>query len=306
MFNLPRPEQPRAKRRPSDIVALIGFIVVGVIIIWGIVHAAQLASPWFSSLFSQKTATVEVATPDSATSGTPFTVSWKYTPTVNGHYAFLFPCQSGLLFKTAAAGGGDTNVPCGASFSIPDNNKTITLTPSVATPTTGVTSIKVPLSIVYIPANGSAHVSGTHVVTINSAPVVTPKVGPAPTTTHVNPVQTGPADLSVRILNINADPYGNGMIEFDIANNGGSSTGVWYFQVSLPTNTGYTYFSPPQKSLAPGDHIVNTLQFSQISQYGGIISVQVDPANMVPETNKGNNYASQQVGIAYPSQQYTH
>jgi hypothetical protein len=195
----------KAKRRPSDILAIIGFIIIGIIIIWGLIHAARLASPWFNSLFTPST-------------------------TVN---------TQPLPVKPTAT----TTMP----------------TPVLTQPAT--------------PAK----------------PVVTPK-------------STSPADLSVQIMSITADPYGNGMVQFDIANNGGSSTGVWYFEVNLPTDGGYTYFSPPQKSLAPGDHIVNTLQFSQISQSGGIVSIQVDPAGLIRESNKGNNYASQQVGFSYPPQ----
>ena len=32
---------------------------------------------------------------------------------------------------------------------------------------------------------------------------------------------------------------------------------------------------------------------------GGIISIQVDPANLVRENNEGNNYASQHISVPY-------
>jgi hypothetical protein len=300
------PTAPRT-RRFSDYVAIIGVVIIGAIIIWGLVHAARLASPWFASLFSSKVQKIEVSAPDTALSGTAFNITWKYSPTKSGHYAFLFPCNSGALFKTEAAGGGMTNIPCGAAFSIPEGKNTMTLTPSVAIPESGIASVKVPLSIVFIPADKSARVGGSDTITINSASASeAQKDEPKPVvekpTTKPAPVASGPTDLSVRIINISADPYGNGFVEFDVANVGGSSSGTWYFEVNLPTDAGYTFFSQPQASLAQGDHIVNTMQFTQLSQYGGIVSIQIDPANLVRESSEGNNYASQQIGtgIYYP------
>ncbi len=196
-----------AKRRTSDILALIGFLIIGVIIIWGLVHAARLAFPQLNSLFTPKTSKSQ---------------------------------------------------------------------PLPAKPSTPTTMPK---------------------------PVLTQPSTPAkPTNPVATPKATSPADLSVRILSINTDPYGNGVVEFDVANVGGSSSGVWYFEVNLPTEYGYVYFSPAQQSLAPGDHIVSMLQFTQLSQYGGIVSIQIDPSNLIQESAEGNNYASQQVGFTYAPQ----
>lgn len=214
----PGPQIARVKRHPSDIVAMIGLLVVGVIIIWGLIHIARLSSPWFASLFPKTAPRVEIPAPKVAT------------------------------------------------------------------------------------------------------PVVVAK--PTPTPTKPVPVQTGPAhsinsgqaDLSVRIISASIDGYGNGVVTFDISNIGGSPTGVWYFAAQLPTEFGYTYNSPAQISLAPGDHIANTLNFSSPfaggyggtqQGVGGFVSIHVDPTNSIREMTENNNYARQSVGVnGYYQQPY--
>ena len=95
-------------------------------------------------------------------------------------------------------------------------------------------------------------------------------------------------------------------VQFDIANVGGSPTGTWTFTAQLPTLSGYTYNSPAQISLAPGDHIVNTLRFTQAAQ--GIIQVIADPTNVISEVNEMNNTASESMSVyynnTYPTQTY--
>jgi len=182
LLNAPKQEPGTLSRA----LALLGFIIILIIVVWGLIHVAQLSSPWFASLFRQA--------------------------------------------------------------------------PPPATPATIV--IKEPIKI---------------------AP--SPKAQTAVT-------YSGPADLYVQIIFANVDIYGNGTAQFDIANIGGSPSGTYYFQASLPMVSGYQYSSPLQPSLNPGDHIQSTLNFTQAIQ-GGIISITVDPQNMVREAQEANNYTSQ-------------
>jgi len=285
------------------------------------VHAAQLSSPWFSSLFAKPAATIQVSAPSSVTSGTAFDVTWKYSTADKGFYTFLYACQGDVQFKTEAAGGnGMINVPCGAAFSVPPNSNAISLTPTFD----GTSPVKVSLSIIFIPTAGS-HVQGSTTVTVNPASVTVTTT--KPTTSQATPVKTtkpvpaGLADLRVTIISIGIidpstgsfvnrapqSPDEMAAVEFDIANIGGSSTCVWYFEANLPTQSGYVYSSPAQASLAPGDHILNTLRFTDIAQSGGIVSIQIDPSNMIRESAKGNNYASQAIGMSgYYRQPYSY
>jgi hypothetical protein len=124
-------------------------------------------------------------------------------------------------------------------------------------------------------------------------------------TTHAS-APSGPADLGVRIIAIGIiDPSTGAFVarmpsandlaavQFDIGNYGGTSTGTWYFTAYLPTQSGYTYASVAQAPLAPSDHIINTLRFTDLAASGGTFSVSVDPEAHVSESDKSNNYAEQ-------------
>ena len=92
-------------------------------------------------------------------------------------------------------------------------------------------------------------------------------------------------------------------VTFDIKNQGGTPTGVWYFSAQLPTNPATPYISPAQRSLGAGDHIENTLRFNQATA-GGYFTVTVDPSNTVRESNESNNSASQTISwgnYGYPT-----
>ena len=196
----------------SNTLAIVGFIIVVAIVLWGLLHLASLGQPWFSSLFE----------------------SFATTPATQ---------------------------------------------PTVIRPSN--------------PLN-----AGTLAVkqTATSTPAAKPALRPvAPV------VQTGPADLSVKILSVESDGVGGGVATFDIGNEGQSSTGVYTFTAQLPTADGRTYGSTVQSSLLPGDHIVNTLRFSQA--VSGIFSVTVTPGTK-NEARTDNNYASRQVSMPYIDYNY--
>jgi hypothetical protein len=139
-------------------------------------------------------------------------------------------------------------------------------------------------------------------------------------------VRTGPADLLVQITAVGMiDPVTgefvhrlpvsqNDMaaVQFDISNIGGQTTGTYYFTAQLPTQNGYLYTSPAQAPLKPDGHIQNTLRFTQVAPNGGVINISVDANNTAGDYNRGNNYASQFLGMpaytpqyqAVPTQQY--
>ena len=82
-------------------------------------------------------------------------------------------------------------------------------------------------------------------------------------------------------------------VSFDIANVGGTSSGTYSFTANLPTQSGYTYASPAQASLAPGSHVLNTLRFTEAQS--GTVSISVNAS----DANKSNNYASQSISAPY-------
>jgi hypothetical protein len=300
----------------ANILAVAGFIILIVIIVWGAYHLLRLTGSGVSSLFSRfgNNDAITVTVPNSVTSGKSFPISWKYTPKENGTYAFLYQCKPGFRIEASTAGGSSSAVPCGNAYTVGANtNMTVTSFLS------GTSTTEVPVSVVFMPSATSSaeRPQGTATLKVAAAPAAQPSTptnnGSTSNTntpsTPVKPVVTGPADLSVRVLAVGVvDNYGNFVarqpmnpqeitaIKFDIANNGHTSTGTWYFSVVLPTNPAYTYQSPAQMSLAPGAHIENTLRFGPMNAGGGTAYISVDASNIVKESNESNNSASQWMG----------
>lgn len=302
----------------ANILAVAGFIILIVIIVWGAYHLLRLTGTGVSSLFSRfgKSDTIAVTVPSTAVpSGKSFPLTWKYSSNESGTYAFLYQCKPGFRFDATSPSGAVAAVPCGNAFTV-GNNTSVTLTPTLS----GTSTIEVPVTVVFMPSATSSteRPQGTATVRVaaGTGTVTTPvKTGTNGSTsgttsgtpsTHTGSTQpTGPADISVRIIASGViDAYGNfvqrapmnpneiSAVKFDIGNNGGRATGNWYFTVQLPTNPAYTYQSPMQASLAPQGHIENILRFRPVAMNGGTVSVWVDPQNMVSESNEGNNSAS--------------
>lgn len=289
----------------ANTLAIAGFVVVVIVIIWGLVHLSTLASPWLSSLFSlsgkSTPASLHVSAPTNAISGDPFTLNWSYANAAKGSYALIYPCNDNLSFKTSGSGSAPHNVPCGTAFSLTGN--AATLIPTLS----GTTSVSVPLTVVFTPGIGSsaAQAQGSATVLIKSGTKTIAETTPAKTTarsTTATHTVSEPADLSVRTLSASTDPYGNATFVFDIGNVGGSDSGTYDFIAYLPTQSGYTYYSPEQESLAPGAHITNTLTFTQAIP--GSASVVVNTTNDADQTD---NYAattlSMPTGDAYYASQ---
>lgn len=301
---------PADKSLLTNILTIAGFVIVIVIVIWGLVHLASLSGPWFSSLFEHPAPSIQVTAPASATSGDPVSISWKYNPPAAGSYAFLYQCQKGLQFETQNPAQSATStylgIPCGIAYTVQSTNNSMAVLPLLS----GTTSVRDTLSIIFIPSATGAQAQGTAAITINTA---TPAPSaPAKTAATVAPTSyAGPADLSVRVINVGVIDPSTGLfvnraatspsdmvaVQFDIANIGGSSSGSYYFTAQLPTAQSYPYTSPLQTSLAPGSHIVNTLRFTDVAPGGGTFSVSINTS----DANGGNNYASISVPAPYYS-----
>lgn len=281
----------RTTSRLPNILALVGFLILIIIVVWGLIHLASLSSGWFGNLFkSKKEVTISITAPNTVVSGTPTQIKWKYTTKDTGTYSFLYECGTGVEFGAPVDESHFARIPCGAAFKMGNATSSAYILPVL----TATSSTKTNMTILFIPTGAGTQAQGISAIT------VTPRVATStPTTTKpdtkpqtsTEPVTHGPADLSVRITGISVDAYGNGIATFDIANIGGSSTGTWYFTAQLPTQTPYTYSSPAQAPLAPGSHIVNTLNFTQAAS--GNFYVNVSPAS--GETNTTNNTALQYV-----------
>ncbi len=131
---------------------------------------------------------------------------------------------------------------------------------------------------------------------------VTPYVPsqPAP----IQPIYYGKPDLAVRVLQIGRLTNGTNFItsqnqftysdmvgiKFEIRNDGDANTGPWAFTAVLPSVSTPTYSSNTQISLRPGESIVFTLGFSDLTnQRTSLITINADPQNLVSESIEYNN-----------------
>lgn len=312
------PEEQKASLI-SNILAIVGLVIVIGIVVWGLLNVAQISKSWFVSLFKPVANSLKVTVPSpTATSGTAVAISWKYNTNAAGSYSFLYQCSEGFQFKTADSLNA---IPCGAPFSLPRSRSSFSVTPVL----TSASSLAVPFSVTFVPnATSSKRVQGNVSITVIAEPnerlattaQIPETVEPAPAGNASVAAATAAAavteiaeyglpDLSVRILSVGViDPISGDIIprrptspndlvavRFDIANIGTASAGTWYFTAQIPTPI-RTYFSPAQIPLAPGAHIENMLRFTQVYQNGGPFFISVDTSNIVPESNEANNFAS--------------
>lgn len=306
-------EQDKTTKMISNALAIAGFVVLIVIIVWGLWHVGTLLKGWFSPYFSGQSSAIEVVAPERAISRQPVQINWSYEAKTEGRYAFLYECAEGIEFGVPVIREGEreatlARVQCGTAFTLGQATSSVIIVPILA----GETELPASVSIVFVPNAGSGlpaqagQVRGSAQMRIipSGAPETPeqpePPVNQPETPTPTTP--TGPADLVVTVISATTDVTGASVVTFDIANRGGSSTGTYAFTANLPTQYPYTFISDPQVSLAPGAHIINTLRFNQT--VSGIFTVSVDPSNTVRESNETNNNASHQVTMPYPTYQY--
>ena len=93
----------------SHILAIAGFVVLAIIVVWGLVHIASLSRGWFGNLFNNSNArgAIVVSAPESAISGRPARIAWQHVSD-GGRYAFLYECAPGLEFGIPIVKDGET------------------------------------------------------------------------------------------------------------------------------------------------------------------------------------------------------
>lgn len=306
----------------ANILAVAGFIILIVIIVWGAYHLLRLTGSGVTSLFSRFTNgnEITITVPATVESGASLPISWEYEREGDGSFALLYQCKAGFRFELPTPSGSVAAIPCGNAFTVGDRTS-LSVTPVLS----GTSSADVPFTVIFMPAATSTNErpQGTATVRVNArgngtATPSTPTPSQPTPSTPSSPVETGSPDLSVRVLSVGViDDGGNyiqrapmhageiSAVKFDIANNGGASTGAWYFTVNLPMQGGYLYASPAQASLAPGAHIENILRFRPMQSGGGNLTITVDSTKAVSESNEGNNSTAIWVNAsAYPMQYY--
>lgn len=87
-------------------------------------------------------------------------------------------------------------------------------------------------------------------------------------------------------------------VKFTVTNFGTNRAGAWRFEAELPTRRSFTYRSPSQQSLNPGESIEYTLGFDQPDRGADQeILIRLDQDGAVEESNEGNNRATASVDV---------
>lgn len=299
----------------GNIIAIVGFVVIIAIGLWGAIAAVRLAPHLFetiASTFRSSDSSIELSLPASGIrSGEQFVLSWSDAERDSGLYTISYGCTDKLTIDAPISNTEVGPMPCDAPYAIPANESSVRLTPKLA----GSARAEFPITITYLSAAGEKQAEGTATIIVtNSAPVETSKAvqpeTPETAPTSV-PKPAGKPDLHVRLVSVGIiDSYTGRFIpkntfgsyetiafKFDVANRGSGKSGMWTFSTYFPTRTGTNYQPGMQEPLGPGDHVEFTLNFNE--PMSGAIQISVDPLNVISETDEYNNVLSQYISVAY-------
>jgi hypothetical protein len=247
-------------------------------------------------------------------SGEDFTINFKKGDTTDGIFTVSYDCVSATELLSVES-SGLKKIECDTRYYLLENDTAITIRPitkdslvrlviegafenneNQKIETVGVVRLTVKndtLGTVVTPVSTTSTTQTTPTV-----PTYTPAVTP------IRPIYYGKPDLAVRILqtgllnkNTNLVTNQNQFsssdmvgVKFEVRNDGDANTGAWNFVATLPSLSTPVFNSNTQISLRPGESIIFTLGFSNLTnQKISIINISVDPQNVVSESIEYNN-----------------
>ena len=266
------------------LIALLGLLLVLLLGAWGIILLAfnlpSIASTVGNSIVSlfnyspgAGADSLAVFAPKSVQSGSVFEVSWNADTNEQSAYTVSYACKSGLAIKAPMPNGQYQTAPCSTPFNYINAGNKMALIATVTGTDAAEATIVVSQANV---SDGAVVASGSTNVEVTPKTVVstTPTTNYTPSSTYIPAANStanlyGYADLAVRILSINSlsSVQGRVALQFEVANIGTNvAPQGWMFSANLPVGYAYTYSSPTQVALYPGDKIVYTLGFNPAYQ----------------------------------------
>lgn len=294
----------------GNILAIIAVILIIGIGIWGTITAVRFASKMAdgsSSFFgkSKKKAALSITLPKTAVANNEkLSITFSYPRAdAKGLYSFTYGCTNGFeLHAPISTDGAYGKITCEVPYGVPGTETRIVVLPKNSL----ATEVAIPVSFRYSTNEGIelGHATGTLYVTHEAekkkTATTTASTGTQGNVSEENPA--GSADLTARIVSVETS-QGTTIVRFDVKNVGNSHAGSWRFMASLPSSTSPWYESPLQAPLGPGNGVIFTLSFT--NDYGGNVSITVDPDNTVRESNENNNTLVHSLGGSYvPYQPY--
>ena len=311
-------------------LAVVGFVAILFVGLWGTVQVVKFAPRIFSNLaavtnftsvFIPKE-TITINTPNSlVSSGTIFELTWSHVgKPENGTYTFTYACKEGLSFEVLTEEGtSNRKIACDTPFEFSNDINPLYVTPTSATSR----FVDVPIIITSFNEAGESTTLDDSFLTIvnesvsgSSLPLPEGnKLTAGEQKDEVFPISdsrsasnvNGRVDLKTTITDTGiVNPDGTftstssikisekGAIKFSVTNIGSKTSDNWVFNVVLPTFPMHIFHSTSQKALAPGDRIDFTLGFDQLNKdlTEGVITVNADPTGSIHnESNRDNNVA---------------
>lgn len=326
---------PRLAGSATRLLAILGFVAVIVIGMYGSVRVAQSVPGMFQEMAAALVSITSIFVPANETitlslsaytteSGVPLTIAFDHqNKKLGGTYAFRYSCVDGVSVTSVASDGSATAIICNQPYAFTPFNNSLAVTPT----SEKVRFADVEVFITFTPEGaGTSTVSGSTVATIENTKLSSSGLTPGGsgtigtvTTPTPKPQQpkretivvpqgrasdpNGYTDLTARFIEHGViDSTGTFIatttpsrqsrvaVRFAIENIGTKTSNEFTFSAVLPTYPPYTYFSPSQVALGPGDRIEFTIGFDSFEQdLSGEFIVNVDPTGRVNEKDKVNN-----------------
>lgn len=297
-------------------LAIIGFVAAVIITAWLAVQAVRLLPAAFSTLAtlieSRENATEDlevIGTESIVNAGQTLTVSW--TPlTQSGTYTFSYECAEGVSATITGARGEMSAVGCDTEIALPEGEHRMAIT--FASEKRRFTDVKYAIGFIPEGSDTLLHERANTITVVNptisargvateETPETVPEVEETPAAEpEVRPATTpGYADLAVSLVSLTVyDAHTHTAVpaysakrgdrvaaQFSVTNLGGQTSGIWYFDATLPSADTTTFLSPAQDPLAPQAGRLFTLEFTA-GGTAGALGIEVAGGN---DGNAANN-----------------
>ena len=267
--------------------------------------------------------TLSLMAPNIITSGQAFLLLWNHQGETGAYaYQVSYSCAANLSAKTLVPTGTYKEVACNTPFDFIDATSSMPLALIVVGQKQATTSLVIfaqrladgtvtavaSSTTVVLPALHASAATPTNTSATTTTAKATPVTTAKPATSSKRASLSGFPDFTVQILSVTPTSANTNSAlgpvhytaQFVIQNIGTNVTPAnWAFDAIIPLNSPYTYHSPMQQKLYPGDKIVYTLGFDiplnnnqYFAQHQDIFTVIADPQNIAQENNEQNNIAS--------------
>lgn len=280
---------------------ILGILIVVFILAFAVVKILPKVFSGFANVgsaikspFQDKTIDLTVNN-DDLKSGETTAVFWDYEIPEDGSYEIRYNCIDNLQV-TATFTDGTKRLLCNTPYKISSDINSVEITPTL---TKANTLVDLPLYIKFANESGKVLADGNTKISVtnkkdaelaSTATIIkTEKVSPVTTTKPVTTNVYVPRYPDLAISNLVV--VENGIVSFTVSNTGNGASGMWYFAYTTPDKE--TSLSPAQLSLNAGDAVRFTLRFNGMRT--GDVKIQIDPANIIGETNENNNAISARV-----------